>query len=180
MTTALGAAAIHLAEQGYAVFPLVPAGKVPLTRNGVCDATIDSELIAWWWRRCPTSNIGLSCGSSGVTVLDIDTKAGADPCRVLAGRDLRGFGIVGTGVAPTPSAEYPRSLEGRRGVHLYMRGAGKTRTRLALDGCELRGVGSYVVARPSVHPSGASYLGELPRARDLAPVPSWLAELAGG
>ena len=50
------------AQAGYNIFPCKPGTKVPLTRNGVLDATNDMEIIEGWFGRRPDLNIGLACG----------------------------------------------------------------------------------------------------------------------
>jgi hypothetical protein len=173
----LGRAAAELAELGYQVFPLVPRTKRPITDNGFKAATQDFRQIADWWRRSPTANVGVACGASGVVVLDIDTKAGADPREILARFDRAGAPVIGTGLAPERCERYPSSLSGRRGVQVYFRGDMPSAARLTIAGCEVKSTGGYVVAPPSVHPSGVEYVGQLPPVAELPPVPRWLVEL---
>lgn len=149
-------AAVALAEAGYFVFPCKPRGKEPLTKSGWKDATRDERLILQWWDRWPTANIGVACGPSGIAVLDIDAKAGADPREVIADLGLSDFPTVWTGEAPARSPEFPDSLEGVRGAHVYFRSNLPT-SKTALPGVEIRGDGGYVLAPPSVHPSGVPY-----------------------
>ncbi len=177
MTRPLQAAAVALAERRYSVFPLKPGSKAPSTPHGFKNATRDHDVIAGWWGRWPNANIGLACGASGVVVFDIDTKAGADPREILAELDRGGAPVVATGLAPQRSARYPRSLPGRRGIQVYFRGEMRSASRLTIAGCEIKGAGGYVVAPPSVHPCGVEYVGQLPPAAELPPVPSWLIEL---
>jgi putative DNA primase/helicase len=149
-------AAVSLARRGYFVFPCRPHGKTPLTKNGFRDATRDERQIRTWWDRWPDANIGIACGASGIVVVDIDSKAGADPREVIPALGLDGYPVVWTGEAPAPSPECPNSLEGVRGAHVYFRGnlpTGKT----TISGVEIRGEGAYVLAPPSVHPSGVPY-----------------------
>jgi hypothetical protein len=174
---ALEAAAVELAARGYFVFPLRPRAKVPATRRGFYDATRHERAILRQWDTTPTANVGVACGASGVVVLDIDTKAGADPREILARFDRAGAPVVGTGTAPDPCERYPRSLAGRRGCQVYFAGTMPSAARLTLAGCELKGRGGYVVAPPSVHPSGVEYVGQLPPVGELPGVPQWLAEL---
>ncbi|MGA2163795.1 MAG: bifunctional DNA primase/polymerase, partial [Solirubrobacteraceae bacterium] len=176
-TFLLGTAAAELAAKGYHAHPLRPRAKVPATPRGFKDATSDPAQIAEWWRAMPTSNIGVACGASGVAVLDIDAKLGADPRVILARFDRHGAPVVGTGRAER-SPDYPRALHGRRGVQVYFRGNMPSAARLTIPGCEIKGAGGYVVAPPSIHPSGVEYVGELPSVDELPPIPAWLLELA--
>jgi hypothetical protein len=154
-------AALDLAELGYFVFPCRARGKEPLTPNGFHDATQDERTILQWWDRWPDANIGIACGASGLTVLDMDSKHGADPRELIDGMGLAAYPVVWTGEAPEPSPQYPDSLAGVLGAHIYFLGD-RTTVKLPIKGVEIRGVGSYVIAPPSVHPSGVPYGGVLP------------------
>jgi hypothetical protein len=156
---AMEAAAVVLAAAGYYVFPCEPRGKAPLTRNGFHDAThSESKIRQWWGWRWLDANIGIDCGRSGLAVLDIDSKHGADPREWISELNLEGFPTVWTGEAPPPSAELPDSLEGVRGAHVWFRRpSGLTRLTGLFPGIELRGDGCYVLAPPSVHGSGVPY-----------------------
>jgi hypothetical protein len=168
----LGSAALDLAEQGYSVFPLRPRGKTPLTAQGFKDATRDERCILHWWAATPDANIGVACGSSGINVLDIDAKAGADPMEVVARLELERYAAVWTGEAPERSAQHPDSLAGERGAQVFFRGDRRTAPKTAIKGVELRGAGAYVAVPPSVHPSGVPYLGKLPPVGDLLELPT--------
>ena len=164
------AAALSYAARGWAVFPLRPRAKEPdgrLARHGLRDATCDPERIRRWWEDSPQANVGLRTGDA-VDVVDID-----GPRSILESSGpvplVRG-GVVSTG----------------RGWHLYMATAGLPTRAAVLPGVDLRGVGGYVVAPPSLHPSGhryrfvdpASGAGlDGPRDGPLPPVPAWVVEL---
>lgn len=175
--SALGRSALELADLGYPVFPLVAHAKRPITARGFKDASRDRQQIISWWTARPDANIGVAAGSANIVVLDIDTKAGADPREILAGVDRDDAPVIGTGLAPERSERHPRSLTGRRGVQVYFRGAMASTPRLRIPGVEIKGAGGYVVAPPSIHPCGVEYVGQLPPVQELPPVPAWLAEL---
>jgi len=175
--SALGSAALDLAESGYVVFPVRPRGKQPITTSGFKDATRDERQILHWWDRTPDANIGIACGVSGVVVLDIDAKHGGDPQEVVARLGLERHTAVWTGEAPERDAEHQDSLTGERGAQIYFRGGRKTAPKTSLKGVELRGAGAYVVAPPSVHPSGVPYLGKLPPVADLHELPTSVLEI---
>lgn len=118
--------------------PVRPRSKEPLTRNGVKDATCDERTILHWWDRWPDANVGIACGAPGPTVLDIDN--------LDAGQQV---------LAQLADAQVP-TVATTRGRHLYFRG--NERGTIKLDYGELRGAGSYVLAPPSVHPSGKAYV----------------------
>ena len=67
--------ALHYAEQGFAVFPLIPREKKPATTNGFKDATTDLKQISFWWDMDPNYNIGIATGkpSGGLVVMDVNT-----------------------------------------------------------------------------------------------------------
>ena len=53
------------------------AGKHPITRQGVKNATTDHEQIDDWWTEHPDANIGIATGQqSGILALDIDPRNG--------------------------------------------------------------------------------------------------------
>ena len=69
----LEAAAVY-AEQGLRVFPC-NAGKKPMIKGWPTLATTDLQQLAKWWAKWPDANIGIATGeTSGLLVLDIDTK----------------------------------------------------------------------------------------------------------
>jgi putative DNA primase/helicase len=149
-------AALDLAAKGYYVFPCRPRGKVPLTPNGFKDATRDQRQILHWWDRWPDANIAIACGASGIVVVDIDPKHGADPREVIPELGLENHPVVWTGEAPEPSDRYPNSLVGVRGAHLYF-GGHLPSCDTEIPGVEIKGDGTYVLAPPSVHETGVPY-----------------------
>jgi RecA-family ATPase len=165
-------AALDLAERGYFVFPCRPRGKEPLTERGYKDASRDERRILHWWDRHPTANVGVACGASGIVVLDVDTKHGADPKGVMGQLEIEHHPVVvWTGEAPPRSEDLPNSREGERGAQLYFRGDLRVQRDTAISGVEIRGAGAYVIAPPSVHPSGVPYGGRIAPVAKLAEVP---------
>jgi hypothetical protein len=67
-----------------------------------------------------------------------------------------------------------------RGLHLFYRVEAEIRNAVELfPGVDLRGVGGYVVAPPSVHPTGARYRWEVPLSpANLTEAPEWIGEAA--
>lgn len=102
----------------------------------------------------------------GLLVLDIDVKGeGEKSLRLL----LFGYGLE---LPETPSVN-----TGGGGRHLYFRGDGRKRIRFR-DGLDLVGRGGYVVAPPSLHPSGQRYTWDrAPGEVDFAAAPRWLLRL---
>jgi hypothetical protein len=155
-------AAQDYAVNEYFVFQCRPRTKEPFGgTNGFHNSTRDERQILQLWDRNPYANIAIDLGRSRVNVLDFDSKHGADPRELIAALGLEDYPVVWTGEAPEPDADHPNSLPGVRGAHVLFKGTRRT-TDLKLRGVELRGAGGYVLAPPSVHPSGVPYEGAWP------------------
>ncbi len=163
------AAATRLLARGWSPIPLRPRDKRPLLpwepyrhrrpRPG--------ELVAWR-RRWPEANVGVVTGAlSGLVVLDVDPDKGGEAS--LAELEAR-FG-------PLPPTLVVRT--GGGGRHLWFRHPGEpVPCAVGLrPGLDVRGDGGYVVAPPSIHPSGRPYRFEESTAREPAPLPGWLLAL---
>lgn len=157
------AAALAYAAAGLPVLPLHSAdagacscgradcgspGKHPRTHNGVTGASTDVAVVAEWWRRWPTANVGIATGAAaGVVVLDVDPRHnGTESLRRLHDRHRWPKG--------------PQVLTGGGGQHVYFSyPAGGVRNSAGAlgDGLDVRGDGGFVVAPPSVHVSGNAY-----------------------
>ena len=156
-------AALYYAQRGLPVFPLhtvqwidgkvwcscakpdcLKPGKHPATKHGLSDATTDLGMIRFWWKRDPTSNIGLRMwGDHKLVVIDVDPRHGGDITwlEVLAGRELITKDV----------------LTGGGGHHLFFSGNGHEihgGTDVLGRGVDVRAWGGYIVAPPSLHESG--------------------------
>lgn len=165
----LHAAAIDLAKRGISVFPCAPKSKVPACQRGVHEATTDLERLESWWGKIPDLNIGVATGAvSGFFVLDVDGENGEASLRELEAK----YGAL------PPTVEV---ITGK-GRHLYFRlgehPIGNTAGTIAA-GLDTRGDGGYVLAPPSLHPSGARYCWSVDSGSELADAPEWLYELLG-
>lgn len=147
-------AALALASR-WPVVLVKPGSKEPLTRHGVKDATTDPSEIRRLFERWPDANVAVACGAPGPTVLDVD--------------DLRAIGNSNELIAQIASAP---SVATTRGRHWWF--AGQNRATVALGYGELRGLGSYVLCPPSIHPSGREYVWLLAPSGPLPPVPALL------
>jgi hypothetical protein len=180
-------AAVAMAEAGWSIFPCHwpirkggavacscsdgacgNAGKHPRTRHGLLDATADAETVVSYWRRFPEANIGLATGEkNNITVLDVDPgHGGVDSLLILTTRH---------GELP----ETLRSRTGSGGEHIIFRHVTGVRNSTAKlgAGLDVRGEGGYIIAPPSLHPSGGRY--QWLQNISPAPAPGWLvAELA--
>ena len=178
-------AAFGYAHRGWRVFPLhgivngvctcgraecSSAGKHPLVRRGLYEATTDVKQIQSWWRRWRSANIGIATGAeSGMVVIDVDLPAA--------------FASLGRLI----EAQLPATLTGLTGgggVHLVYSSSdgvlGNSAGRLPgieeeLVGIDLRGNGGYIVAPPSLHRSGGAYEW-LDANRPVAAAPDWLKQ----
>jgi hypothetical protein len=163
------AAALHYLARGWSIVPLRPRDKKPFIRWEQFQGAFPSEAdVFGWLQRWPDANVGIVTGSiSKLIVLDIDPKHGGDDSLEHL---VRRFG---------PIAATVEARTGGGGRHLYFEYPGyPVRNRVGFrQGIDLRGEGGYVVAPPSVHPSGERYTwlpGHSPEERRLAPLPGWL------
>lgn len=153
-------AALGYARRGRRVFPL--AGKVPRTRRGLHDATTDADVIRQWWENWPTAGIGLPMGD-GLIALDVDGDDGRASLAQL---------VEEHGPLPDTLAN-----ETSRGAHLIFRVAAdrQIRNRAGVQpGLDVRSAGGYIVAPPSVHPSGWVYRW---MHAPIADAPAWLLDV---
>ena len=171
LTTELAMAALRYAARGWPVLPLVPKSKEPLARlvaHGVKDATADPRTVHAWWEMEPTANIGIAV-PTGLFVLDVDPRAGGNESLAELERKH----------GPLPATI--ECLTGGGGRHLYFRVPHGLRLRGKLGpGLDVKANGSYVVAPPSLHPSGGAYVWEVsghPADVEPAPAPMWLLDL---
>lgn len=128
---------VRYRQLGLAAIPLRPKEKRPL-RAGWQD-----PANAEWASAPANANIGILCGSAsgGLVVLDFDTRDG--PLEVL-------------GMRAESIAAHTIVVRTARGWHIYAREAGRS-TSSPIEGLDVRGEGSLVVAPPSIHPTGLAY-----------------------
>jgi len=157
--TNLRDAAISYADKGWPVLPLVPRAKNPLISNGLLGASTDSDTVSRWWMRWPNANVGLRTGVV-FDVLDIDGDAGQ---------------ISYTEISPdTFLSEGPMSRT-KSGFHILYNATGTQNRQGFAPGLDWRGTNGYIVAPPSIHPSGFTYYWMAsPETRVIPDVPDWL------
>lgn len=156
MGNCLDAAIKYATEYKWAVFPVSPQTKKPLTPHGCKDAKKSVGAIRAWWKRWPNASVGVATGSiSNLVVIDEDLDED---------KGLYGFREVDQWERThTKLPETVRAITGRGGAHCYYRYTGddiKNRAGI-LPGVDVRGEGGYVVAPPSVHPNGTEYQWEI-------------------
>lgn len=162
-------AATGYIRQGWSCFPLQPKAKEPIKGIPIKpyqrDKLPTEPKIAAWAARWPDANIALATGKiSGFFVVDCDSEA------AFAGLKERG--------------ELPDTLTAKtaRGYHLYFEyPAFPVGNRAGLlPGVDVRGDGGYVVAPPSLHPTGVKYQfvgGNGKNRAKIAPGPGWLLDM---
>ena len=173
----LSAAALDLAARGFRIHPLhgivkgactcqergscKSAGKHPLLNDWPGRASTDAAQIREWWDRWPHSNVGIATGrGSDLVVLDVDPDTGGDDSLELLKRAIGGL------------PDTPEVLTGGGGRHVYFRHPETDIPNSASTlgpGLDVRGDGGCVVAPPSAHISGGSYLWEA--SSDITDVP---------
>ena len=159
--------ALALARRGLPVFPCLPRDKRPATPHGCKDATLDPDTIQRWWREQPEYNVAIVTGGiSNMFALDVDGLDGQCELRKLEAKHC----------------ELPRTVEviTGDGLHLYFQCPDdlpirNTASKIA-PGIDTRGDGGYVLAPPSVHPSGKRYCWSVDSAKAIAAAPAWLIE----
>jgi hypothetical protein len=143
--------ALAYAALGYYVLPLNPGEKTPLGRlvpGGHKNATTDDAKIRAWWAARPDAGIGIAMMASGLVTVDIDPRnGGLETMERLEAEhgplvsDVMAF-TGGGGEHRVFSCAMAASLPGKMG-----------------QGVDLKSDG-YIVAEPSLHPSGKQYMWE--------------------
>ncbi|MDP2950092.1 MAG: AAA family ATPase, partial [Chloroflexota bacterium] len=132
-------------KAGLSVIPLRPRDKVATVPWTEYQRRLPMQgELAHWWADGSESNIGVVCGpvSGNLVVLDFDNQL-----------NLRNF------LDASPNLEGETVLVGTaRGGHIWLQTLEPVRTfRVEEFGLDVKAEGSYVVAPPSIHPSGKSY-----------------------
>jgi putative DNA primase/helicase len=174
----LAETALSYVRHGWSVIPLQPHRKRPHFQLLPIRAGLDGHLIldrygrpkrTWqpyqsrlptedevirWWQMCPDANIGIVTGAvSGIIVLDLDGS-----------EEL------------TEECTTPISLTGN-GLHIFYRHPGEGVRGFVRPGMDLKGDGGYVVAPPSIHPSGRRYEWQTDPFIEPVTPPDWLIEI---
>jgi putative DNA primase/helicase len=177
-------AALGYAGRGWPVFPCNPKNKQPLLgadkdaqdkpirgTGGLKKASTDPEQIAAWWKRWPHALIGIACGhptkgtesesqQAGLRlfVLDFDPRTDAETGEVFTLDTLKSETEAQIG-CPLPHSM--AALTPSDGVHLYLLigddGPSITNRGNLPSHVDVRGLGGYVIAPPSVMTDGRRY-----------------------
>jgi hypothetical protein len=169
---ALLRSALEMAGRGWYVFPCATGAKRPaLKGNWQHHATTDPGRIRDWWA-CRPYNIGISCGPSGLVVIDLDMpkRRGVEPVTGVSSLTE----LCRRAGEPYPSATFTVTTPSG-GTHLYFRAPA---TAIANSAgrlgpfIDVRADGGYVLG-PGSRVGGRSYArvsAGLP-----APLPAWIA-----
>ncbi|HWP00704.1 MAG TPA: bifunctional DNA primase/polymerase [Methylococcus sp.] len=161
-------AALRYLARGWSVIPVLPGSKRPLVPWLMFQQRRPTPAqVHDWFRRWPDANVAVVTGTvSGLVVLDIDVQHGG--AESLARLEQIHGALPSTLEAVT----------GGGGRHLYFaHPGGILHNRVGIEpGIDLRGDGGYVVAPPSLHPSGRRYRWAPTVDFDTAPaaMPGWL------
>jgi hypothetical protein len=164
----LRSALFYALKLQWRVFPIKPRAKQPpLTKHGCLDASSDEKQIRAWWAKWPQANVGVATGEK-IWVLDIDPRHGGEDSRARLVTEHGAF------------AETLRQITGGGGSQwLYeMPDQVVIKNSTAVcgwKGIDVRGSGGYIVAPPSIHPSGQAYQWESIE-QAICPADAWLIE----
>jgi len=164
------ASAEEYTKRGWYVFRVGYKSKFPFKgTHGFNDATRDKALIKSWFSENGKINIGIGTGEiSGLVVVDIDVdedkrKDGFKSIKVLGG---------------LPDTYTVKTINGKQYYYKYPENCYKIGCKQNLGkygGIDIRGDSGYVVAPPSLHPSGIFY--EVEKNLPLADFPESIMKL---
>lgn len=148
--------------RGLAVFPL--NGKVPVTTNGLHDASNDIVQVEEWFSF--VRNIAIAI-PAGVVVVDVDPRNGGQET----------FDDWCDSYGRNWFENVPEAQTGGGGLHFWFRYPGKLVK--SIDGVDLLREGKYVVAPPSTTADAYKWVTALPDdLNDLPELPGWLRTIA--
>ena len=162
-----------LLKHGFAVFPIVPNGKIPYPgTKGFKDASKDVQIVTRMFGQRAGANVAIATGAvSGIFVLDVDQHSDdADGSESLKALEAIHGPLPDTVEVLTPSG----------GRHLYFKHVEGLGNRAAVrPGLDVRAQAGYVLCPPSTI-SGNAYEWEASSHPDdvaIAEAPAWLIEL---
>jgi hypothetical protein len=174
---ALLTSALHYANRGMYVHPLLVGSKEPKWGDWEDRATRDPELIRRTWGRAPF-NIGVACGPSNLVAIDLDLphdgEVSGSPEIVDGMTMLQALAVQAEArIAPTLTVLTPSG--GRHLIYRAPSGISVRNTAKKLGFCiDTRAAGGYVVGIGSVV-DGRPYV--LEHAAEIAVLPDWLLTL---
>lgn len=115
--------------RGAKLFPCVPGGKEPATKEGWHIATDDPAQLAEWRKINPDFNWAVATGPSGLFVIDVDPNGLEWWNRLLATN-----AVIRETVDQAFQVRTPRG-----GLHIYFKGEGPSTASRIADGIDTRG-----------------------------------------
>jgi hypothetical protein len=170
--------AVAYHARGFSVVPVAAGEKRPAVawRAFERKAAPRDVVVDWFEGPRAAHGVGIITGtvSGNVFVVDVDVGPGKEGDDTLRALQLRHDDLP----------ETPEVRTGGGGRHLYFRAPPgvlvKTGTNILGPGVDVRGEGGFVVAPPSVHPSGEPYVWFWQFTLDDVPIadaPAWLLDL---
>lgn len=161
--------ALSYVECGLAVFPV--NGKIPFKNShGVKDAKIDPNRVQEMWAEHPRANIAIACGDvSQIIVVDDDSDEARAELATLENK-----------YGPLPPTAVSKSRRGHHRYYSIPEGVSVPhKSKKNGSPLEIISDGHYVLAPPSIHPSGIRYeWGN--DITEFAEAPDWLVQYAKG
>lgn len=133
--------ALDWLNMGVSPIPVYYRSKHPVVHWRPYQQQLPTETDITKWFRYKWRNLAIVTGWQGLTVLDFDSFSIYTEWYETMGHSV---------------AQYTRCAATARGIHLYLILPTAPRC-FKVSGIDVRGIGGYVLAPPSVHPSGAAY-----------------------
>lgn len=165
-------------------YTCLKCGTVHTGKMGLYLATTDVDTITRWWTAEPKANIGIATGQ-GILFLDADVPEPGEGKTADGEATIALFEAENDELPATPRQRTGQKKQEdgsfRRGCQWAFKVEGEIRNSASSigPGVDIRGDGGYVVAAPSLHPSGVNYAwddGYKPSQIPLAPAPQWLLD----
>lgn len=205
----LGKAALAYAQLGWQVFPLYPRDVKPMrlcdgcgerltAKRTACSkcgrehgptsiTTTDAEQIRRWWTAEPKANIGIRCGGdTRLVVVNCTADGSVHGEASLAALEAKHGPLP---VTPRQRTSQHKQPDGsmQRGVQYAFEVGPIVTVHGSVDkvgpGITVHGEDAYIVAAPSLHPSGVRYEWDADRKPSKTPramMPEWLLDLCTG
>ena len=151
-------------KRGWSVFPIAERSKLPACEHGFKDASTDPDKVARLWAGREGLNVGIATGAvSGFFVLDVDGPTGEQSLKELCAKH-----------GPLPTTLCSITGKGRHYLFNHIPGLRSSASKIG-PSIDIRADGGYIVAPPSIHPSGSAYAWDNPMLEP-ADAPQWLID----
>lgn len=167
--------ALRYAALGWPSFPV--RFKAPITTHGVKDASVDPRVLEFRFSDPTATGVGIAVGfpvpgmpGYHCEALDIDPRNGGDIT-------LEGL-VAAHGALPDTICQQT----GGGGTHYLLAVPDGQRLKACGKGIDIKRLGGYILAEPSLHPNGNSYTFQIDASPfhgcPIGPAPAWLLETA--